>query len=74
MSRIDIEMDKLRQEYLKVYDLPKGTGIFFSNNGDKHQIIKMLNKFLEEKNLGWNQERFQSPKGPMYNQIIVADE
>ena len=58
MIRIDIEMDKLRQEYIKMYDLPKGTGIFFSNNGDTGQIKKLLKKFLEIKDLGWNQDRF----------------
>ena len=38
MNRIDIEMDKIRQQYLQIYDLPKGTGIFFSNNGDNTNL------------------------------------
>ena len=29
---------ELRQKYMKMYDLPKGTGIFFSMNGDRDKI------------------------------------
>ena len=38
-------MDKIRQAYLKIYKLPKGTGIFFSNDDQNDQVLKMLEKF-----------------------------
>ena len=46
MNRIDIEMDKIRQQYMEMYDLPKGTGIFFSECGDGEDIAQMIQNFL----------------------------
>ena len=46
MNRIDIEMDKIRQQYMEMYDLPKGTGIFFSACGDGEDIAQMIQNFL----------------------------
>ena len=42
MNKNDIEMDKIRHRYMDMYRLPKGTGIFFSNNGDGILIQKMI--------------------------------
>lgn len=42
MNKNDIEMDKIRHRYMEMYRLPKGTGIFFSNNGDGILIQKMI--------------------------------
>ena len=41
-------MDKIRQEYLKIYNLPKETGIFFSNDDRNDQVLNMLEKFLKK--------------------------
>jgi len=46
MNRIDIEMDKIRQQYMEMYNLPKGTGIFFSEKGDGENIGLMIRNFL----------------------------
>ena len=51
MNRIDIEMDKIRQQYIEMYDLPKGTGIFFSDKGDGEDIAKIIQNFLGGKEI-----------------------
>ena len=51
MNRIDIEMDKIRQEYMEMYDLPKGTGIFFSDKGDGEYIAQIIQNFLGGKEI-----------------------